>query len=549
VLALIVSGCATAFIGDDPQARRDVAADWLDEAYAALDNGQVDTARSKLIDAVELSPEYAEARNALGVVFLIEGNYEQAVNQLEWATATDPETAAYHYHLALAHIAQESIGFATPALNRALELDPDFLPAQRALLDSYILLGRWERADRLYTRLAERGVDDPYFQFNRALIAFAQEDFDETLRRLRTSSKQLPDDPAPMIATGLLFELTGRTERAGAAYRRAAKRAPKAPYVHLALADYYEKIGRYRLAENHLVKALVLGRETIDQEETATAYNELANVKYQRGEYQTSKLYRARALKMLPALKENAIDIDAAAHFALGLRELRREKPDTAIQELTRAVKGDDTFMLAWVRLGEAYILKAELSPVEAREKFYDRAVKSARKAQELAPRFALGYHVEGRARLGQSDLLEGAFRDGALREALFAFEKAKNAENAPQDIPVYQADLLSELAAYASAASTYAEAQKVLPNRFDIAFLRASELIKAEQFRAARRALSDAYRVDPGREELGAAMSTVLYKLGDVDGATAALAWEPGQAPLPGLLDADAPPETATTN
>lgn len=537
---LAIGGCAGWFVGDDPASRHAFASDRVDAAYVNLANGEIDEAKALLIDAVEIAPDHGEARNALGVLLMLEGNLADAIVQFEWATTAKEQKAAYHYHLALAHMAGGSVGFATPSLNRALELDPDFLPAKEALLFAYMELGRWDRAARLRDELTAvyKGAVPAKLVYASGLIAFAEERSDEARALLEKAYRELDTDPVPAVALGLLYEVHGHLDKAETAYKLALKRAPQDAYVHLILADLYHKTGRYSQAEKHL--RFTLGRSAVagqlPPQEQAEALFQLADVGYQLGNYRTSELYRRRSLTLLAALKDREISIDAAAHYALGLIELERDNVDAAIREFTLALRGNDKFTLAWARLSEALQLKAGLSPIQERLPHLEKAQKAAEKAQELAPRLALGYYLEGKALIAIADLQEPAFRAGTLREALFALEQAKRASDPPADIPVYQATILSDIQSHVEAAATLSEARRAMPSSFDLAFLEAIELAKAEKYKEARLALIDAYKIDAQRPELGPTMSLVLFKLGDVAGAARAMMWEPGPEPLPGL-------------
>jgi tetratricopeptide (TPR) repeat protein len=74
--------------------------------------------------AVELDPEYAEARNNLGVQFLLAGNYPEAIEQLRAATALSPSWGKPHLNLGDALRATGAYEQAITELQRALQLEP-----------------------------------------------------------------------------------------------------------------------------------------------------------------------------------------------------------------------------------------------------------------------------------------------------------------------------------------------------------------------------------------------------------------------------------------
>ena len=486
-----------------------------------------------------MSPDFSEARDALGILYLTEGDYDQALNQFEWAVAGSPDVALFQYHLAVAHILKGSIGFAAPALNRALELDPENLDIKRTLLDVYMMLGRWDRAERLHVELVQAKYADETLAFAEGLIAFAKEELDRAKLKFQQTSSDFSQDPAPPTALGLLFETQGFLDDAETAYKTALERAPEDPYVNLVAADFYHKSGRYSQADRLLRRTLATSARGVglSEKDKAEVYFQIADVNYQTGSYKNSELYRRRAVRLLPALEDSQIGIDAAAHFALGTVEYERGNIDTAIHEFKLAVKGNPKFTLAWAKLAESLLLKAGLSPLNERLALLRNARVSAQKAQELAPRSALGYYLEGKVLVASADLQEGAFRGGALREAVFAFQQARNASDPPNDIGIFQAMILSDLASHVEAADALAHAAKQNTGSYEIAFLRSAEYIKAEKYPEARIAVSEAYLIDAEQDDLGPLMSLILFKLGDADNAVKAMNWEPGKGQLPGVL------------
>ncbi|RMF17725.1 MAG: tetratricopeptide repeat protein [Candidatus Dadabacteria bacterium] len=526
-------------VGDDPAARRALAQAWYDEALEQLQRGAIDDGRSRLIDAVELSPDFAPARDALAVLFLAEGRIDEALTQLEWAIHADPEQSLYHYHQALAHIAAGETGFATPALNRALELAPDSIAIRRTLLDVYMILGRWDRAERLLVELRDAGSTDPTLQYVDGVISFAKERLEDAERQLRNAARTLKDDPAPYAALGLLYQITGKFDLAEKSYKQALKLDNRDPYIYLVLADLYHQTGKLSAADRFLRRTAAATplASRLPQPELARVYAQIADVAYQTGKYRTSQVYQKRAMQMLPALQKTTITPDAAAHFALGTVAFEREDVDRAINEFKIAVRANADFALAWARLADAMLLKAGLSSLDARKKLLTNARKAARKAQEAAPKHALGYYVEGRVLIALADLEKGALRSGTLREAVFLFQQARNAQEAPKDIGIYQAMILSDLASHAEAANALSQAEAELGKSRQVALLKATALIEAGKFPEAHKAIVSAWKIAPDEPALGELMSLVLFKMGDIETSLAALNWTPeSKTPLPGI-------------
>jgi len=83
--------------------------------------------------AVELRPDYAEARIALGVQLLAGGNYQEALSHFQAAQAIVPNLAAVHVNLGDAYRALERWTDALRSYERALTLEPDLPEAHFGL--------------------------------------------------------------------------------------------------------------------------------------------------------------------------------------------------------------------------------------------------------------------------------------------------------------------------------------------------------------------------------------------------------------------------------
>ena len=90
-------------------------------------------AYEKLIVAYEEKGLEAESRYARGMVAYAQGNYEEAVSELEAALGDSPEFAAGYVGLGLARESLSEREAAVAAYGRALELEPENLNAQAGL--------------------------------------------------------------------------------------------------------------------------------------------------------------------------------------------------------------------------------------------------------------------------------------------------------------------------------------------------------------------------------------------------------------------------------
>lgn len=165
--------------------------------------------------AVELDPEYAEARNNLGVQFLLAGNYPEAIEQLRAATALSPSWGKPHLNLGDALRATGQFEQAISELQRALQLEP-------GLSEVHYNTGR------LYSEQARgiTGSDVDALQRKVQLLQQAQAAFAryrDVLGAQYASNSRRDDVEAQMTRLPQQIERAQRAlQRAQAAARRAA---------------------------------------------------------------------------------------------------------------------------------------------------------------------------------------------------------------------------------------------------------------------------------------------------------------------------------------
>lgn len=172
--------------------------------------------------AVELDPEYAEARNNLGVQFLLAGNYPEAIEQLRAATSLSPSWGKPHLNLGDALRATGQFDQAIAELQRALQLEPN-------LSEVHYNTGR------LYSEQARgiSGSDVEALQrkvqlLQQAQAAFAR--FRDVLGAQYASNARRDDVEAQMTRLPQQIERAQRAlQRAQAAARRAATPPAETP--------------------------------------------------------------------------------------------------------------------------------------------------------------------------------------------------------------------------------------------------------------------------------------------------------------------------------
>lgn len=126
----------------------------LERGQSALQEGDYETAERAFKRALVVAPEAHFIRNLLGVVYLQNDAYSEALNQFERLTEEWPDNHTYWIHRATAEHRLEELGPAKRHYQRALELESDEVSAYQGLAQ---LLADREQFDEA-EELIERGI-------------------------------------------------------------------------------------------------------------------------------------------------------------------------------------------------------------------------------------------------------------------------------------------------------------------------------------------------------------------------------------------------------
>lgn len=97
--------------------------------------GLLEEAIAECRRAIEVDPEFGNPYNDIGSYLIEMGRHEEAVPWLEQATRA-PRYKSYHYpwyNLGRVYLEQQLFGLARDCFQHALDIEPDYRPAQEAL--------------------------------------------------------------------------------------------------------------------------------------------------------------------------------------------------------------------------------------------------------------------------------------------------------------------------------------------------------------------------------------------------------------------------------
>jgi tetratricopeptide (TPR) repeat protein len=247
----------------------------LDEAQAARDAGQVDTAFGLFQQILMENPTIATAYVGVGDIYMIRQDYASAEPAYRRAARLEPRNydAQYGHGLAL-HMLQRYTE-AVRAFHRALAVDPDSVDANVAIASSYLRM------------------DDP----NSALV-FAEKAVDLEPRNGTARSN-----------LGAIYEMLGRNAEAIDEYLAAMELMPPSPPLMLNLINVLAKQRRYPEVINAAENLLKI-------ESSANAYERMGYAYFRLSRYEDSL-----------AAYRNAVRIDAEhwqSYNGIGVNSLNK---------------------------------------------------------------------------------------------------------------------------------------------------------------------------------------------------------------------------------
>ncbi len=260
-------------------------------------------ARSHLEKALELDPDFREARYALSHAYRRAGRHAEATRQLDLYEQLDPRPRR-HYDDPLidgleairASSVQEVFGAgralqdrgdfdgALAAYTAALEIDPAYAQAHVNLIAIHGQSGRQEQAERHYRRAVELNPAIAEAHYNYGVSRHFAGDYSRAEAAFRKALEINPLDADAQSNLGTSLEKLGRGSEAERHYRLALDSNPAHPLANFHLGRRLTDRGRFR-------EALPFLERSIAQETVGTALHAylLALVHRQLGEGEAAR--------------------------------------------------------------------------------------------------------------------------------------------------------------------------------------------------------------------------------------------------------------------
>lgn len=164
--------------------------DLLDKGYASLRRGDPDAALIRFRHAAESEPERPQAYFGIAMVYLEQDSSDEIVNALEKALSVDPSYIPARAYLGVEYLKRYDIARAEEELDRALKDEPTNLLAHLKYAEYHYRLGFYHRS----VEILERGLKGPHGA-NEHVVAMARQFLVQARQKSKNIILREPPDP------------------------------------------------------------------------------------------------------------------------------------------------------------------------------------------------------------------------------------------------------------------------------------------------------------------------------------------------------------------
>ena len=179
------------------------------------------------------------------------------IKTIKTQKSTEPnlkEAAELNTQLAIGYIQRQQYKPAKDKLEKAIEQDPDYLPAYKTLAYLYALLGQSEKAEEKYQEALDLKPDDADLSNSYGAFLCTQGKYDEAQELLKVAYSD-PFYETLYLAesnAGSCYIKQGEYKKAEALLRQSLRREPKLPGSLISMAEVGLKTDRYLMARAYI---------------------------------------------------------------------------------------------------------------------------------------------------------------------------------------------------------------------------------------------------------------------------------------------------------
>jgi tetratricopeptide (TPR) repeat protein len=278
--------------------------------------------------------------NNLGEVLLKKGSVNEAIAQFQKALQIEPDFAEARNNLGNALLRKGSLDEAIAHYQRALQIKPDYAEARNNLGNALLQKGKVDEAIAYYQRALQIKPDSAEAHNNLGEALLKKGNVDEAISHYQRALQIKPDNVEAQYNLGNALLQKGSVDEAIAHYQRALQIKPDCVEASYNLGNVLLQKGKVDEAISHYQRAL----ET--DANFAEAHNNLGNALFQRGKVDEAIAHFQKALQIKPDYAE--------ASYNLGEALLKKGSVGEAISHYQRALQIKPDYAaarnnLAWV--------------------------------------------------------------------------------------------------------------------------------------------------------------------------------------------------------
>jgi tetratricopeptide (TPR) repeat protein len=189
---------------------------------------------------------------AKGNDHLEQQNYDKAIVELKNVLQIDPKHAEAYYLIGLAEERKLNWQRAFGYYSKAVQLDPDHVPAQASLGRFYLFAGELVKAEEIAQNILSRKPEDPAGKTLKAAILYAKKDEAGAVKLAR---EVISADPTQVGAIDFLADVyyrQGQSDKAQDVLEKAVADNPKNVALRMQLSRLYMLLNKPDKAENQL---------------------------------------------------------------------------------------------------------------------------------------------------------------------------------------------------------------------------------------------------------------------------------------------------------
>ncbi len=228
------------------------------QGVQAMQNGQLAIAEEDFRSVIALDPHSGAAHVNLGVAYMREKRWDDALVELRTAQSLSPHEAGIPLNIGLAHYRKNDFAAAIEPFAASLQLAPQSLQARYLLGLCYFFTNQYQRAGDTLAPLWDRESNNPNYLY---VLTIAAGKSSNVALEKQAADRMLAigqNSPEFHLYIGKAWLAKGNTEKAIDEFNIAAAARPNLPLVHYFLGRAYLEQHAYPQAEAELMKDVAI---------------------------------------------------------------------------------------------------------------------------------------------------------------------------------------------------------------------------------------------------------------------------------------------------